>query len=158
MGQSNTLVCKKCGYSIGYREGIGMLHPHTCQRILQGMKEGKEGEVFQKYANELKNPAINTEYALFRCRSCNELKSDRILEICEQVAEYPQDRSYGWRGVDKMENFPMALSGVHKAVYSLPHPCKCGKEMKPVKRYHALPCPRCGTVLIKEPFKSMFWD
>lgn len=158
MGQSSTLICSKCGYSIWYSSGIGMRHPHYCKKILQDMKEGKEGEVFQKYANELKNPAINTEAALFRCVSCNELKADRILEICEQVAEYPQDRSHGWRGVDKMENFPMARSGVHKAVYSLPHPCKCGKEMKPVKRYHALPCPHCGTILTTAPHMSMYWD
>ena len=150
MGRGKKLVCGKCGYSLRYMEGIGMLHPHNCKSMLEEMKEGKEGEKFKKYANELSNPAINMELALFKCEKCGDLVGDKILEICEKVGEYYPNNGNGWLGVDKLENFPMALSSVHRAVYSKPHFCKCGGEMKPVDSDDIIKCPRCQAVLENE--------
>ena len=81
MGSGYKLYCTNCDYVIFYTEGIGMMHPHNCKRRLEAMKAGSYGEEFQRYANEIPNPAIKMEKALFRCETCGNLVGDEMLEI-----------------------------------------------------------------------------
>ena len=146
MGTGGTLHCDACGYNIQYTEGIGMRHALTCERILNEMKLGKYGEIFQKHSIELSHPSIHFEYALFHCKKCGNLLSDEILEICN-VDE------------DSLKN-PVAYAHLHTSVYKKPHICNLclSEEMEPLNLSDniVVRCPRCNLPLSKR--LTVLWD
>ena len=117
------LHCPKCHYNLRFSQGVTMSFNKTNQELLEQMKNGEHGKIFERMAKEHPDAAAHHSHELFRCTACGELSPRRTIELI---------------GAD------------HSILAKKEHLClRCNSQMELVDydAYHYrglnLPCPRC---------------
>ena len=67
MGSGRGFHCTHCNCKITARWGKGFKYPLVYQETIQGMKEGRYGDVAKAFLDEHPDGAVNAEETLARC-------------------------------------------------------------------------------------------
>ena len=74
MGTAYDFRCKKCGYTISGRFGIGFRFPMVYEQTITAARNGELGKEIQQFLNEHPDGAIDVSNTLAICSQCGEYK------------------------------------------------------------------------------------
>ena len=136
MGSGRGFFCTHCNYKVAARWGKGFRYPLVYQETIQGMKEGRYGNVAKAFLDEHPDGAVNAEKTLAKCEKCGKYDNvqDLTMFIPKEGYIHKVNPDQIWSTSAHFKDFDYVNSFDLESHYTefkkYPHKCKyCGGAM-----------------------------
>ena len=156
MGNGYLIRCVNCNYEYRALLGYGMLFPTVYQETVEGIKEGKFGEEYQKFFEEHPDAAVNCEAYMAICQDCGAFDTVKSMSLFLPKKSDGKTLNVGCLTFQD-------IKADYKIAKKYPHKCSsCGGNLKPIDlidklSQKAVRCPVCKGEMQLTP-DLLLWD
>ena len=169
MGIGYSFHCNNCGHDYDAWIGVGMMHPQTCEEMLEAIKAGKLGQELQAAAMSEEYVGVDAAQKVYVCDDCGcwEVYSNATVYGLEDVENGPS-AMFGDRTIAEWGCIPYVTRWDDEVKCRVikefvPRCKKCGDSMHAIEvdedsdEVPSLKCNNCGSPLV-DGGKTVCWD